>query len=516
MVAGVPEIKYIYNSDRAAMWLSFADLDLNGTLDGIGRLTSKTYGVAGGLGTGVFEPYEAGLGTDFRIPAMPLSAVVWMDYNRDGLPDYVNPTSLGNVLINRGNLHFDAINVSFSSRKSASDSEEEAYQPWSMAYLIDLNHDGILDGINNGCWIYVSDSCCHAIGHEFRADVIPADVNGDGWVDLVGWVNSEWFGFYKDLYLNNGDGTFTTKELFTTSGGNTDFRGKLAILAAEDMDSDGFVDIIQEYNDSTILISRGDSNRGYFIDSIVYVRLPKEHLFFSFTDIRDIDNNGYPDMIYYGPDNEYHVCLLNGALEPVCQFADFARYTMYPFADVNSDGMPDTNVFDSDAPIVNNAPSAPAHVETTTTWKGVTITWEGAWDPETPSTQLRYNLSVKRKDQKAGQENAFLVSPMNGGKNDVPVVPDRWYNHARCYTIPASQLTEGEAYEVQVQAIDLWSAHSPFSEVHTFVYHAVPDPDPKAIDQVSEASEPVKQLRDGQLFIRRGRHLYTIAGQEIN
>jgi hypothetical protein len=498
------------------MWLTFADLDLNGELDGIGRLTSKTYGIAAGIGRGMFEPVTETVGDDFRIPEMNLSSVVWMDYNKDGLPDYVNPTSLGNVLINRGNFRFDALSVSFSNRKRASDPEEEAYQPWSMAYLIDLNHDGILDGIHHESWIYLSDSSCHAIGMEFRADVIPADVNKDGWVDLVGWVNSEWFGFYKDLYINNGDGTFTSKELFPAGGDNTDYRERFAILAVEDLNSDGWVDLIQEYNDSILMISPGAENGTFNKKNVVFMHLPKEHLYSSLLDIRDLDNNGYPDLIYYGLDNEYHACLLNADLKPICQFADYTRYTMYPFADLNGDGAPDTNVFDSDAPVPNSAPDAPAHVETVTTSKGVTVTWEAASDQETPSAQLRYNLSVKRKGHAVGKDNAFLVSPMNGLKDHVPVVPDCWYNRATCYTIPASQLTEGEEYEVQVQAIDLWSSHSPFSEVCTFVYHAVPEDDPKAIDHVTDEPTPVKLLLNGQFFIRRGEQTYTLQGQEVN
>ena len=111
--------------------------------------------------------------------------------------------------------------------------------------------------------------------------------------------------------------------------------------------------------------------------------------------------------------------------------------------------------------IKNEAPQAPASLTAHQTSEGLLISWTDALDAETPTKQMRYNVSVKRKGQTG--EGAFLISPMNGLSDKATIGSNIQYRRATQMLIPASVLTEGETYEVQVQAIDLMGEHSPMT-----------------------------------------------------
>ncbi len=113
--------------------------------------------------------------------------------------------------------------------------------------------------------------------------------------------------------------------------------------------------------------------------------------------------------------------------------------------------------------IQNQSPAAPASVAAKQTNDGMLITWSDAVDKETPAMQMRYNVSVKRKGKKG--DGAFIISPMNGLMDEAAIVPGYDYKKSTQMLIPASVLTAGETYEIQVQAIDLWGAHSPMTKV---------------------------------------------------
>ena len=112
--------------------------------------------------------------------------------------------------------------------------------------------------------------------------------------------------------------------------------------------------------------------------------------------------------------------------------------------------------------IPNQSPEAPDQVTGKQTKDGMLITWSDAVDKETPAMQMRYNVSVKRKGKKG--DGAFIISPMNGLMDEAAIVPGYDYKKSTQMLIPASVLTAGETYEIQVQAIDLWGAHSPMTK----------------------------------------------------
>ena len=72
------------------------------------------------------------------------------------------------------------------------------------------------------------------------------------------------------------------------------------------------------------------------------------------------------------------------------------------------------------------------------------------------------------KKKGATGENAYIISPMNSLDEKMAIIPKFFYQKATQKLIPIERFEVGQEYEVQVQSIDLWDAHSPMSEVYTF------------------------------------------------
>ena len=145
-----------------------------------------------------------------------------------------------------------------------------------------------------------------------------------------------------------------------------------------------------------------------------------------------------------------------------------------PYLDVDGDGTPD---YDANLRIrssfKNTAPTVPQNVYASQTTDGLTIYWDGATDKETPSHSLRYNLSVKKKG--ASGEGAYVISPLNLTDNKAQTGEPGYvhYRTATRFTIPTTALEAEQTYEIQVQAVDAWNAHSDFSPVYEYTAQAV-------------------------------------------
>ena len=111
----------------------------------------------------------------------------------------------------------------------------------------------------------------------------------------------------------------------------------------------------------------------------------------------------------------------------------------------------------------------PANVTAQNTAAGLLLKWDDATDDHTPWAQMRYNVSLKEKG-KTGT-GAFVLSPMNGLSDEAAILTGVRYRKATQLTVPASALTEGTTYEVQVQAIDLMGEHSAMSKPVEIVFH---------------------------------------------
>ncbi len=421
-----------------------------------------------------------------------LNYSIFIDYDMDGDTDIQTTTNKGDLLLNNGNNSFVAQTVGVNVNRNGI---EDA--------LIDLNNDGYPElcplgnnDTNNSHRILKNrgDNRTFEKSSDLTAHFI-VDFNRDGLPDLLHdrkIVSMQ--GYENHLYLNKGNFEFEDKTF-----GERDVR--LVVLFMEDMNNDGYVDLITLKNPRVITIYLGSEDYTYknYKDYV----LPDNYTdIFSLVAVQDFDNNGYLDinidfhsyvgMLYFSPnlsaefeiDKEddisfgYHYSTFTG------------DYTYsHAFIDLNGDSTPDTETGINRSFVKNTSPSTPMNIRSTQTERGILLQWDDAKDAETPAIQMRYNISVKKKGVTG--EGAFIISPMNGLKDAAAVISNYYYPKANRKEIPLERFEVGQEYEVQVQSIDLWNAHSPMSQVYTFTVErqvAVLAPEETCLDATTTVS----------------------------
>ncbi len=411
---------------------------------------------------------DKGIGTLY--PSLNLSDIqdvayhgyVWIvDNNHDGLPDIFGRIRKNDmtysVMHNTGDLDFN-----FQEDFTCPADNGTTVSLWTRPAVADLDNDGLVDfvGTNEGAgWNYTAVYKNNGTREVTRmTETIKSrmtcfvDMNNDGYVDLI---QEESDGIY--LHLNKGNFEFerSSKALPTRSM-------YASGLQFYDANYDGYKDIVVSVNAYEWLAYLGSEDLS-FTESIDLPGRPT---------VNDLDNDGRYDYLYNN-DSIY----LDRADGPVYVSVDnFSSISETGWRyDIDEDGYPDIaggrNV---KSRIVNTAPTAPSEVYVSQTDNEVVVQWEGASDKESHYTMLRYNLSVREKGT-----NYYVISPLNANKNTALTVgtssednnSTAHYDHYRSatrYPIPASVLTLGKTYEICVQTIDPWFAHSDFSEVIEF------------------------------------------------
>lgn len=440
------------------------------------------------------------------------------DFNHDGYPDFViRNCTKGNVFLNYGEQDYD---FDYQTK--------DIKYPTYSTKGIDMNNDGWPDYIDYGlCYSqknlkdYTSTSFEELIGasgrylSEFAIYPQLVDVDRDGFLDIVWAPRNETdketivLCRYKDktaacsysepkvlfklpyelrqynMQVDNPDPE-TYKYVYA---GNT-YHGN--ILA--DFNNDGYLDLAlavenvlnktrnngdDEIEEKfTFYIFKGkpegeSSEVALKIDNVYSLNAEwGGHAY-------DINNDGYVDIPYFemnasrkwnGWNDAYagDICTLFMKPDFGYEIANYESSEVSELVPLNLKG--DYLLVDDDlrlcqqmhTNIPNQSPKAPDQVTGKQTKDGMLITWSDAVDKETPAMQMRYNVSVKRKGKKG--EGAFIISPMNGLMDEAAIVPGYDYKKSTQMLIPASVLTAGETYEIQVQAIDLWGAHSPMTK----------------------------------------------------
>lgn len=420
--------------------LSYVDLDGDGVMDGFGSTggnfgfftyknnsfakIAKTYNTD--ITSGTYYSYYSYLNV--------------CDYNMDGLPDIIYPTNKGNVMLNQGDLDI------------------EFYNDESMTTYYDENPN---------------ENIIHSDGWTNYG--IKRDINADGLSDII---------YTKEIRINNGDDTYST-----IKPGYPAFK----VGVAEDFNNDGYLDICTWKNLKTLRFYLGDEDYSY--SQTVDIALPGSYMAYmpwdyyrNIKSVKDVDNNGYPDLLIYGAydEGERHVGIIvylypdwSITVQPII----WGGHTYgiadkildgYPFVDINDDGVPDINNYGSGtcyslkSRLTNESPSAPTNLRVTQTEKGVLCSWDAGIDRETPAAQMKYNISIKKKNAQVGVDSAFIISPVNGLSDDAAIVPGYPYWRGTNFIVPITRFEVGQEYELQVQSIDLWGAHSPMSQVYTF------------------------------------------------
>ena len=451
----------------------FWDMDGDGILDVLdqnGFYVNDGYGRFEKLGT-IFNSnltVESRAGMGGQAPVL--------DFDMDGDADFAVRNNKGNLILHRGGRDFEALDAN----------------PLLVEHgFADLDNDGFPELVDATVGFYAPSEFYVNKGNNTNFEKMTLDdgdgnwiqieflydVNRDGLLDIFstrGRVDGKW----KDAFaLNNGGLEFDVRYSPESEG---------TVVAFEDMDGDGVPDKVVTYGNDGVdkdVIGICFGNKDYTFGTLVKFVFENAHssrYTVEVVKIADFDNNGCPDiLVYYDfyeqnvSKKEYAILYMerdrSGRIEVLHNqelgFVD-------GMADVNHDGVPDFYHAGNDGVtllrtgIPNTSPEAPAHVRATQEGLGILLEWDDAYDKETPAMQMRYNVSVKKKG--AEGEGAYIISPLNGGNGKAAVIPGAYYQKATRKMIPIERFEAGQEYEVQVQAIDLWDAHSPMSETYIF------------------------------------------------
>ena len=399
-----------------------------------------------------------------------------LDFNMDGNVDFAVRNNKGNLILHRGGHDFEALDAN----------------PLLVEHgFADLNNDGFPELVDATVGFYAPSEFYVNKGDNTNFEKVTLDdgdgnwiqieflydVNRDGLLDIFstrGRVDGKW----KDAFaLNNGGLEFDVRYSSGSEG---------TIVAFEDMDGDGVPDKVVTYGNDGVdkdVIGICFGNKDYTFGTpvkFVFENAHSSRYTVEVVKIADFDNNGCPDILVYYDFYEQNVSKKEYAILYMERDRSGRIEVLHNqelgyvdgMADVNHDGVPDFYHAGNDGVtflrtgIPNTSPEAPAHVRATQEGLGILLEWDDAYDKETPAMQMRYNVSVKKKG--AEGEGAYIISPLNGGNDKTAVIPGVYYQKATRKMIPIERFEAGQEYEVQVQAIDLWDAHSPMSETYTF------------------------------------------------
>lgn len=400
-----------------------------------------------------------------------------VDFNRDGRPDiYSNYLKVSDqqkrFLLNDGDMDFHAYEGEICLNTPNNPIGEHDY----LTPIGDMDNDGRVDFASgtlmykntaNGTW----EEKRLFEGEEYIEPVAVADFNRDGYLDIVAayrWDRGTPI-YRQRLYLNQGGWKFEARELPAQNS-------SLTLVGIADVNGDGRPDLIYEdYKEKRYYANLCDAEFS-FVERIALPGKPSV----------DLNHDGLPEyasgtnadsLIFQDKDgtltymenienSDLSLELIPGNISSASPAASYL--------DVDGDGTPDYSAYTRiRSSFKNTAPTVPQNVYASQTTDGLTIYWDGATDKETPSHSLRYNLSVKKKG--ASGEGAYVISPLNLTDNKAQTGEPGYvhYRTATRFTIPTTALEAGQTYEIQVQAVDAWNAHSDFSPVYEYTAQAV-------------------------------------------
>ena len=379
------------------------------------------------------------------------------DANMDGLPDPAHADGYQNytlkVAVNQGDGDFLKSSVSCELPGSG----------YMYDDRVDINNDGLMECSfrdNNGLYRIDMNECMVKTDYMDLGDqskIIDlylkacADFDRDGRLDIPSRVKVG-NDYYEGILYNEGNGRWTFKPV---SSCRSD-------MYTYDVDGDGYVDLVLNNNGlsyySKVLRNLGNREFAELEDLDGYLLE------------MDIDQDGLADLQQFKDGS----IIVSNHGSPI--LVPFTRYDLYgsDFVDINNDGVPDGGSALMRIANNNTAPTAPTTLIAAQTADEVIISWDGATDKESTTSQLRYNISIKEKG--ATGDGAYIWSPLNATNDKarmslVPGIPT-YYRQATKLPMPISRFQAGKTYEICVQAIDPWYASSPFSKVIEFTPQA--------------------------------------------
>lgn len=381
------------------------------------------------------------------------------DYNYDGYPDFFLARSSKNVYLNSGEQDND-----FEYTTDTGVYSSPSYL--ANKPILDYNNDGKIDFFGYLNTTKESDTSLKTteqiFGYNNNIFEKICDFNRDGYWDVAfdeyGKIN---------VYMKTASANVANdyeQKLAVKINDN----GRFYLEGVADFNNDGYPDfLMRKSGEESVVIIKGKPVDQWPCDEVV-MTIPSSY---SLNISNDLDNNGFVDLVTAGPG----ATPVGGDQTQYCVYLiqpDF-KYTKvnYPYrTDFISDQLLWQPLFPGDyanglkSNIKNEAPAAPENLRVGITDKGMLLKWNDAKDDRTPAAQMRYNVSVKYKNKKVGEKNAFLISPLNGLADEATICSNVYYRRATQMYIPLDVLKSGESYEVQVQAIDLMGAHSPMTK----------------------------------------------------
>lgn len=408
-------------------------------------------------------------GTFEKLPVFGLSdgvdsdRLAVFDANMDGLPDVLcgpSPTDdrfRTQAVINLGDGDFEKSTDAYTY-------DGKEYYVRYPYYYVDLNNDGLLDYCsydsdaskykvyyNNGDGTFTSqplDFGDYTLG-GFVSGAF-ADYDRDGRIDALASLKNK---NNKDCYavaFNKGNGKFDVVELATSI---SDWYANVY-----DVDGDGYMDYVMS---DKILKNMG--NRTF--DEQALGQLRPVYI--------DFDLDGKLD---YQSSNRMEFTISNNG-SPVTfenlQSKCFIGTTKKNIVDIDNDGVPDSEGGEytclTKQKCINTPPTAPTTVYANQKNGEVVISWSGATDKESTNAQLLYNISIRKKGESG--DGSYIWSPLNANDDNAKMAGTgilTYYRQATTLPMPISRFEAGKTYEICVQTLDPWMAHSPFSKVVEF------------------------------------------------
>lgn len=379
-----------------------------------------------------------------------------IDHNKDGYPDILASRSEKNQLI----LNVDGEDM---------DILDSQVSP-SLWLLADVDGDGYVEGVANmrSIWKFgqsfeKKEEKSFGVSASVNSQPVKAiDFDRDGFTDIVAVGNMSGDDRFLEFWKNNGNQSFNLVGMSKTGVSPVSSGYYHPTHAMGDFNGDGKVDFIVSSSSYAFGVT-GYSEfiyLTYYGSDPIEVQCPDGKPFADIVGTCDMDNNGLPDVvvelskqdtyavIYMLPGNKYRVCELGNIGDNLSLFQTSDGNYHYGNMLLN---------------IENAKPSAPSALRSRQVQGNVVVEWNHSIDKETPESNMRYNLSIKRKG--VSGEGAYVISPLNLGRNGIrPSASQRLYDTNRA-AISTSVLLPGD-YEVSVQGVDLMGTPSDFSEVY--------------------------------------------------
>jgi len=406
--------------------IAWGDCDNDGDIDAL--VTGSTSGVTLDAIAKIYEN-DAGVFSEISsgLPEMYNSSVTWGDYDRDGDLD---------ILMTGMNIAAKRVSGIYNNDGTGNFTLQSgtAFIPVHKGYSSfgDYDNDGYLDVLicgetatlsrisklyhNNGNGTFSEQANAVLKGVSYGAGAF-ADLNNDGYLDLVITGEDASFALITKIYINDQNSGFIEQAGSTVSG------IKKGDMACGDYDNDGDMDIFLTGDRDITAVSEiydNDGNAVFTINSSITI----EGAYESSLGLCDYDNDGDLDFLLTGFDNTDALI---------------------------------AKIYKNNNATANNPPGQPVNLNYVIDKTTASFTWDEVTGDETPSSSLSYNARIG-----LGPTTTEIVPPQSdsNGKRKIVSIGNTQLSN----TLDLKGLRWNTDYYASVQAVDNSFAGGDFSD----------------------------------------------------